>query len=177
MDELAQCYNVLPQLAINNTIDHRPEGDETWFLENEKTVTQFCRKLAAERTLKNIRDEYNYPKKKGIKDECSRLLEASAMRSCLFFQAEDGIRARDVTGVQTCALPILSSQHSEQRAFPRTARPHHANQLSAHDVEGNSLQPDLAASKAVRDLAYLQGANDVALFLDEIGRASCRERV
>src|SRR5207247_1484570 len=46
MDELAQCYNVLPQLDINNTIDHRPEGDEKWFLENEKTVTQFCRKLA-----------------------------------------------------------------------------------------------------------------------------------
>src|SRR5690348_14547162 len=71
MDELAQCYNVLPQLDINNTIDHRPEGDEKWFLENEKTVTQFCRKLAAERPLKDIRDEYNYPKKKGIKDECS----------------------------------------------------------------------------------------------------------
>src|SRR5207247_4054679 len=49
LDELAQCYNVLPQLDINNTIDHRPEGDEKWFLENEKTVTQFCRKLAAER--------------------------------------------------------------------------------------------------------------------------------
>src|SRR2546423_11135687 len=46
---------------------------EKWFLENEKTVTQFCRKLAAERPLKDIRDEYNYPKKKGIKDECSRL--------------------------------------------------------------------------------------------------------
>src|SRR5699024_11876282 len=27
----------------------------------------------------------------------------------LFFQAEDGIRDRDVTGVQTCALPIWSS--------------------------------------------------------------------
>src|SRR5207244_141263 len=52
-----------------------------WFLENEKTVTQFCRKLAAERPLKDIRDEYNYPKKKGIKDECSRLLEASTMKS------------------------------------------------------------------------------------------------
>src|SRR5205807_1330389 len=49
--------------------------------ENEKTVTQFCRKLAAERPLKDIRDEYNYPKKKGIKDECSRLLEASTMKS------------------------------------------------------------------------------------------------
>src|SRR5207247_7798747 len=31
--------------------------------------------------LKDIRDEYNYPKKKGIKDECSRLLEASTMKS------------------------------------------------------------------------------------------------
>src|SRR5688572_32984811 len=62
-------------------IYHRPEGDEKWFLENEKTVTQFCRKLAAERPLKDIRDEYNYPKKKGIKDECSRLLEASTMKS------------------------------------------------------------------------------------------------
>src|SRR5476651_2835481 len=69
MDELAQCYNVLPQLDINNTIDHRPEGDEKWFLENEKTVTQFCRKLAAERPLKDIQDE------------CSRLLEASTMKS------------------------------------------------------------------------------------------------
>src|SRR5205823_12692308 len=74
MDELAQCYNVLPQLDMNNTIAHHIVGDEKWFLENEKTVTQFCRKLAAERPLKDIRDEYNYPKKKGIKDECSRLL-------------------------------------------------------------------------------------------------------
>src|SRR5690625_7252300 len=81
MDELAQCYNVLPQLDINNTIDHRPEGDEKWILENEKTVTQFCRKLAAVRPLNDIRDEYNYPKKKGIEDECARLLEDSTMTS------------------------------------------------------------------------------------------------
>src|SRR5437868_7860345 len=32
-----------------------------------------------------------------------------------FFQAEDGIRARNVTGVQTCALPI-SPVRSERRA-------------------------------------------------------------
>ena len=32
--------------------------------------------------------------------------------SCFFFQAEDGIRDRLVTGVQTCALPILVSNHS-----------------------------------------------------------------
>src|SRR5205085_876335 len=37
MDELAQCYNVLPQLDINNTIDHRPEG-----------VKEMTRKVSAE---------------------------------------------------------------------------------------------------------------------------------
>src|SRR2546430_2758874 len=30
-DELAQCYNGLPQLDINTTIAPRPEGDEKWF--------------------------------------------------------------------------------------------------------------------------------------------------
>jgi len=32
----------------------------------------------------------------------------SCFRCFFFFQAEDGIRDRDVTGVQTCALPILA---------------------------------------------------------------------
>src|SRR5256714_14943122 len=81
MDGLAHCCSVLPQLDIYSSIDRRPEGDQKWFLENAKTVTQFCRKLAAERPLKDIRDEYNYPKMKGIKDECSRLLEASTMKA------------------------------------------------------------------------------------------------
>src|SRR5699024_11895811 len=31
---------------------------------------------------------------------------------CFFFQAEDGIRDRNVTGVQTCALPISGKGHS-----------------------------------------------------------------
>src|SRR5690349_22370880 len=37
MDELAQCYNVLPQLDINKTIDHRPERSE------ERRVGKECR--------------------------------------------------------------------------------------------------------------------------------------
>src|SRR5256885_5958840 len=42
-----------------------------------------------------------------------KLRMASEFRRCLefrrvFFQAEDGIRDYKVTGVQTCALPILS---------------------------------------------------------------------
>src|SRR5438874_10752299 len=32
-----------------------------------------------------------------------------------FFQAEDGIRALYVTGVQTCALPILSTRRPASR--------------------------------------------------------------
>src|SRR5256885_465966 len=41
MDELAQCYNVLPQLDINNTIVFFFKGDEKWFLDTVTTVTQF----------------------------------------------------------------------------------------------------------------------------------------
>src|SRR5437773_5805978 len=41
--------------------------------------------------------------------------------SCIFFfQAEDGIRDRDVTGVQTCALPISGAVQSSGNY--RTAR-------------------------------------------------------
>src|SRR6266513_343941 len=32
---------------------------------------------------------------------------------CFFFHAEDGIRARNVTGVQTCALPICPFEQGE----------------------------------------------------------------
>ena len=44
----------------------------------------------------------------------SDLIEDSEVFFCFFFffffQAEDGIRDRDVTGVQTCALPILQKR-------------------------------------------------------------------
>src|SRR6266540_4910190 len=33
-------------------------------------------------------------------------MSSTVIWSLFFFQAEDGIRDRDVTGVQTCALPI-----------------------------------------------------------------------
>src|SRR5438874_7220427 len=35
-----------------------------------------------------------------------------------FFQAEDGIRDLYVTGVQTCALPILSRTLADRRLYP-----------------------------------------------------------
>src|SRR5699024_11678611 len=38
--------------------------------------------------------------------------------SFFFFQAEDGIRDRNVTGVQTCALPIWPVWHERNRSTP-----------------------------------------------------------
>src|SRR5438067_13687455 len=53
------------------------------------------------------------------------------MCPCFFFQAEDGIRDRNVTGVQTCALPICRGAGSADgwRA-PRQAV--HRHQLLRH---------------------------------------------
>src|SRR5256885_3866636 len=42
------------------------------------------------------------------------LRHKGAVVSCFFFQAEDGIRDYKVTGVQTCALPILLLRENEQ---------------------------------------------------------------
>src|SRR5699024_12014622 len=59
-----------------------------------------------------------------------------------FFQAEDGIRDRNVTGVQTCALPICKgAQHLEQvRDFNqlKMLRAFAGNQMSATDMLGTT---------------------------------------
>src|SRR5699024_12142753 len=39
--------------------------------------------------------------------DCSAYRSSIVTTASFFFQAEDGIRDRNVTGVQTCALPIL----------------------------------------------------------------------
>ena len=45
------------------------------------------------------------------------------VRLCIFFfQAEDGIRDYDVTGVQTCALPILAPDTGDQGLVWTSAR-------------------------------------------------------
>src|SRR5688500_19679523 len=51
-----------------------------------------------------------------------------------FFQAEDGIRYYKVTGVQTCALPILDPHHRRVRPRPRPRAPLLA-QRPGHDPQ------------------------------------------
>src|SRR5699024_12198812 len=71
-----------------------------------------------------------------------------------FFQAEDGIRERNVTGVQTCALPISAAGRRSQT---------------------RSLLLSTAAALLGMNLAELRtGDGEAPLF--KIGRASCRER-
>src|SRR5437868_8710144 len=72
-----------------------------------------------------------------------------------FFQAEDGIRDRNVTGVQTCALPIYDLDDGAV-----------AGPIRLHRVSGLLDHGDVAAAYG----PHLD--SDV-----EIGRASCRERV
>src|SRR3989339_1397184 len=38
----------------------------------------------------------------------------TSFKHCFFFQAEDGIRDWSGTGVQTCALPIRSEEHTSE---------------------------------------------------------------
>src|SRR6266436_7921228 len=50
---------------------------------------------------------------------------------CFFFQAEDGIRDVAVTGVQTCALPILDSLLPSRWHRPDTATGRAASRRSS----------------------------------------------
>src|SRR5207244_7194377 len=84
-----------------------------------------------------------------------------------FFQAEDGIRDDLVTGVQTCALPILTG--SCFRAIDTVAAKQDPVTMTA------KLSADHGS--ALLTILGLDGAlaqNDAPA--TQIGRASCRER-
>src|SRR6266498_5453722 len=51
-----------------------------------------------------------------------------------FFQAEDGIRDADVTGVQTCALPISSPEFAAMWATQDVANPHYLAKVFRHPL-------------------------------------------
>src|SRR2546429_6030287 len=90
--------------------------------------------------------------------------------SCFFFfQAEDGIRDVAVTGVQTCALPILLDLHAQCggiRAFIDNIEP-----LSPGDFIGRWMSMFIKPGEKVEQRDH----ETMADF--KIGRASCRERV
>src|SRR3989442_9684436 len=87
-----------------------------------------------------------------------------------FFQAEDGIRDADVTGVQTCALPISQVMGVTQRMGARVV-------LEVGLPMVMYRRPGARAQNA-RVLHRLVATLGMDLIRgQEIGRASCRERV
>src|SRR5699024_12195016 len=93
-------------------------------------------------------------------------------------QAEDGIRDRNVTGVQTCALPISSSERFDQAA-PISARPTKTRWLGALSLE-ELTSATMRTPLAFRLRVTISPWKSLPTFLKEpmveIGRASCRER-
>src|SRR5699024_11507963 len=77
----------------------------------------------------------------------------------VFFQAEDGIRDRNVTGVQTCALPI------SKKSFPYRL------------LNSPTPPPDVSTwcwgREHPRRVHLERLPHEIA---EQIGRASCRER-
>src|SRR5256885_12281709 len=118
---------------------------------------------------------------------CSSVLIFCSAFFCV--QAEDGIRDYKVTGVQTCALPIIASLSKLQGVLVlgsnlRKDHPLFAQRIRQAAKQGCAV---LAINERVYDWAmpvtasivaapdWAQALADVAAA--EIGRASCRERV
>src|SRR5687767_15794179 len=120
--------------------------------------------------------------------ECARL-SAREIEYLFFFQAEDGIRDKLVTGVQTCALPIWQGFKLPLLiGGATTSRVHTAVKIAPHYTSGpviyvsdasrsvsvcQSLVSDDAAAKFIADVKV----EYERVRTQQIGRASCRERV
>src|SRR5205823_7819052 len=94
-----------------------------------------------------------------------------------FFQAEDGIRCKLVTGVQTCALPIFASPYARQNAVDSTF---YTTASVLRTIEGILGLPPLSQYDAGATPlwnAFTRRPDSTAFVHLQIGRASCRERV
>src|SRR5699024_11733144 len=89
-------------------------------------------------------------------------------RNCaaFFFQAEDGIRDRNVTGVQTCALPISLKEAKATGGVIYWAT---VSYITPPVALASFSAAGIAGSSPMKT-----SINSMKL---EIGRASCRERV
>src|SRR5256885_5206986 len=90
--------------------------------------------------------------------------------SLFFFQAEDGIRDYKVTGVQTCALPILPPPNPPFGGY----RPITGTILDLLDAQGVEWK-DYVSNPFAPSTGIFRGVDPT--HSAQIGRASCRERV
>src|SRR5687767_15183331 len=100
---------------------------------------------------------------------------------CFFFQAEDGIRDKLVTGVQTCALPI-SARRAPRRLARRPAPRRRAGAAAPGAAEfrrggGGGVGGAYRERGAAEGASAKKRVGRIGSAGVEIGRASCRERV
>src|SRR5207248_6169107 len=93
-----------------------------------------------------------------------------------FFQAEDGIRDRTVTGVQTCALPISMSRSQGGLGIGLSLVKRLVD-MHGGSIEAKSDGPGQGSEFTVRLPLVVEGSPTERTPVEEIGRASCRERV
>src|SRR5688500_19283290 len=86
-----------------------------------------------------------------------------------FFQAEDGIRDYKVTGVQTCALPISAIE-----AWPGSQN---VPEIWSFGTGARSAAIAARHGTAFGYSLFHDPTSDDTATVNEIGRASCRERV
>src|SRR5207249_9215554 len=93
----------------------------------------------------------------------------------------DGIRDRNVTGVQTCALPIFLSVCNAGRSLRRPRRRRRAVQFAK--MNGNLFVTPVRNGRRSSDCRLIittasktKRGSFWASALNQIGRASCRER-
>src|SRR5699024_11743969 len=93
------------------------------------------------------------------------------------FQAEDGIRDRNVTGVQTCALPIFAGRDQFRRGRVEFSSD---GTTVAHIIGGSGshlITQAVEATHLIRIPAGTQlGIGSVVQVYPPIGRASWREK-
>src|SRR3712207_8433737 len=99
---------------------------------------------------------------------CSRSAPAEGRR-CFFFQAEDGIRDIGVTGVQTCALPILVAEVGEWEDLREAGRRIKEHALRHLDVHLERLEASVTAAGGT--VHWARDGEEAT-----IARAACRER-
>src|SRR5207248_3848250 len=90
----------------------------------------------------------------------------------VFLQAEDGIRDRTVTGVQTCALPISMGDMGVRLVDLVRWTCGEFARVTAHAGIAYPTKPVAGTGRATDAEDYLSLVGEL-----EIGRASCRERV
>src|SRR5207249_7807064 len=84
-----------------------------------------------------------------------------------FFQAEDGIRDRNVTGVQTCALPIL--------AFPVRSQNPYEMVRDSYGIEMTARKQSVSVAYQDNKVAETGGSESLRSEERRVGK-ECRSR-